>query len=125
MLKKFKTIKAKRRQRSKYSIRKRIEGSATRPRLTVFRSGLHIYAQAIDDVAGTTLASASTVEKDVRDTLKNKTSDMNAAKVVGVRMAEKLKGLGIESLVFDRNGFLYHGRIEALANSMRESGLKF
>ena len=112
------------RLRRKVSIRKRVSGTAERPRLSVFRSSKHIYAQVIDDVAQKTLATASTLDEAVKPTLSGlKKSDR--AKKVGTAIAEKCKSKGIEKVVFDRNGFIYHGRVMALADAAREAGLKF
>jgi large subunit ribosomal protein L18 len=112
------------RQRRKKRIRKNLSGSERRPRLTVFRSAKHIYAQVIDDGSGRTLASASTLSKDLRGGLGegNKTA---AAKKVGALVAEQCKSKQIARVVFDRNGYLYHGRIKALAEAAREAGLDF
>ena len=112
------------RARRKLRIRKNVTGTGERPRLTVFRSAKHIYAQIIDDVTGTTIASASTLSKDLRGGLGegNKT---DAAKKVGALVAQQAKGKNIDKVVFDRNGFLYHGRIKALADAAREAGLDF
>ena len=112
------------RRRVRYGIRKKIEGTAARPRLAIFRSDKHIYAQAIDDHSGRTLASASTRDKDVRPSLSGK-SGLEAAKLVGAAIAERLTGEGVSSVVFDRGGFIYHGRVKALADAAREAGLKF
>lgn len=105
-------------------IRNKISGTSERPRLAVYRSNMHIYAQIIDDVKGTTLVAASTVEKAVKDTLE-KTNDVAAATAVGKAVAEKAVAKGIETVVFDRGGFIYHGKIQALADAAREAGLKF
>ena len=105
-------------------IRVKIEGCAERPRLAVYRSGKHIYAQLIDDVNHVTLASASTLDKDIRDNVKNG-GNIEAAKLIGSTIAKKAKDNGIECVVFDRGGFLYHGRIAALADAAREAGLFF
>ena len=105
-------------------IRVKIEGCAERPRLAVYRSGKHIYAQLIDDVNHVTLASASTLDKDIRDQVKNG-ANVEAAKLIGTTVANKAKEKGIECVVFDRGGFLYHGRIAALADAAREAGLFF
>lgn len=105
-------------------IRNKISGTPARPRLAVYRSNLHIYAQIIDDVNGTTIVAASTVEKAVKDTLE-KTNDVAAATAVGKAIAEKAVAKGIESVVFDRGGFIYHGKVQALADAAREAGLKF
>jgi len=110
---------AKRRLRNRTSLRAR---SAGRPRLSIHRSGKHIYAQVIDDKEGKTLASASTIDKDV----KAKTgATIAAAQEVGKRVAEAAKKAGVTQVVFDRGGFLYHGRVKALADAARESGLEF
>ena len=113
--------KADRRQRIKYRIRKRLSGSGERPRMTVYRSNKQIYVQLVDDVTGETLVSASSKEKDIASQKVNK---IDQAKLVGKRLAEKAKEKGIETVVFDRNGYLYHGRIKNLADAARESGLK-
>ncbi|KQM73235.1 MULTISPECIES: 50S ribosomal protein L18 [unclassified Sphingomonas] len=110
---------AKRRRRNRTALRAR---AGTRPRLSVHRSGKHIYAQVIDDAAGTTVASASTLEKDVRDT---SGANIDAATSVGKRVAEAAKAAGVTQVVFDRGGFLYHGRVKALADAAREAGLEF
>ncbi len=123
------------RQRKKFRIRKRVEGSEERPRITVFRSGKHIYAQAICDVTGKTLASASTLEKDLlsnassvdRDGLPgNSTSSKStaAAKAVGVALGKRCLEKNISGAVFDRNGWKYAGRVKALGDGVREAGLK-
>ena len=112
------------RLKRKSRIRKNLSGSATRPRLSVFRSARHIYAQIIDDLTGITLVSAGTLSPEIRDkvgSLKKK----DAAHEVGKLLADKAKSKGIEQVVFDRNGFLYHGRIKSLAESCREHGLVF
>jgi large subunit ribosomal protein L18 len=112
------------RERRKLRIRRKISGTPERPRLTVFRSAKHIYAQVVDDVAGTTLAHASTLSKDVRTAIDESTKS-DAAKKVGQAIAKLLISKGIDKVVFDRNGYLYHGRIKALADAAREAGLKF
>jgi large subunit ribosomal protein L18 len=114
------TGKIVRRRRRKAGIRKRVFGGPQRPRLTVFRSNMHVYAQVIDDLTGRTLASASTVEKGAKQAGGNK----GAAVEVGKRVAERAREAGIEQVVFDRNGYRYHGRIKALADAAREGGLK-
>lgn len=111
------------RLRRKRRIRKKVNGSAERPRVSVFRSSKHIYVQAIDDSKGTTLATVSTLSTDIKASLDGTKSD--DAKAVGVQLAKVLKDKGIESIVFDRNGYLYHGRVKALAEGAREAGLKF
>lgn len=112
------------RLRRKKSIRKRISGTADRPRLSVFRSARHIYAQVIDDDSGVTLASASTLEADVRGKL-GELDKSGAAKVVGELVAQRCLAKEITQVVFDRNGFIYHGRVKSLADAAREAGLKF
>ncbi len=102
-------------------VRGKISGTAERPRLSVFRSENHIYAQVIDDVAGNTLVSASTVEK----AFEGNGSNCEAAKKVGAMVAERALQKGIEEVVFDRGGYIYHGRVQALADGAREAGLKF
>jgi large subunit ribosomal protein L18 len=103
-------------------IRLHLAGTQDRPRLAVFRSLNHIYAQVIDDASGTTLAAASTVEKDLRGSTSTKTEE---AAVVGRLLAERAKAAGIERVVFDRAGFRYHGRVKSLADAAREAGLEF
>jgi large subunit ribosomal protein L18 len=103
-------------------IRKNLVGTPAKPRLSVFRSAKHIYAQVIDDVNGVTLASASTVDKDNK--LENG-GNVEAAKVVGQKLAERALKNNIETVVFDRSGYLYHGRVKALAEAARAAGLKF
>ena len=110
------------RTRRHLRVRKKVRGTAARPRLAVFRSNKHIYAQVIDDVAGRTLASASTMEK--RPT-GGATATVDAAKAVGERLGERAKAAGIESVVFDRGGFKYHGRVAAVADGARDAGLEF
>jgi large subunit ribosomal protein L18 len=115
-------VKALRRQRIKYTIRKKISGTAQLPRLSVFRSNKDIYAQMIDDVNGNTLASASSRDKDIAT---QKVTKSEKSKMVGEAVAKKAIELGLASCVFDRGGFLYHGRIKAVAEGAREGGLKF
>jgi large subunit ribosomal protein L18 len=110
------------RQKRHDRIRLRLTGSPDRPRLAVFRSLNHIYAQVIDDSTGRTLAAASSLEKELKDTGQKKTEE---AKVVGRLIAERAKGAGVERVVFDRAGFRYHGRIKSLADAAREAGLEF
>ena len=105
-------------------IRKKLAGTPARPRLAVFRSQAHIYAQLIDDEAGRTLCAASSVDAGLRKTLKAG-GNVAAAKEVGTLIAQRAKEKGVENVVFDRGGFLYHGRIKALADAAREAGLKF
>lgn len=108
-----------RRERIKMGVRKKISGTNERPRLSVFRSNTGIYAQIIDDVKGVTIASASTLE------IGKKTVNMENSKTVGKKLAEKAVASGVQSIVFDRNGYLYHGNIKAFAEGAREGGLKF
>lgn len=112
------------RERRKLRIRRKISGTAEQPRLSVFRSAKHIYAQVVDDHAGSTLAHASTLSRDVRGEVGEATK-LDAAKKVGQAIAKLLLSKGISKVVFDRNGYLYHGRIRALADGAREAGLKF
>ena len=105
-------------------IRNRFSGTAERPRLAVFRSNNHMYAQIIDDTVGNTLVAASTVEKEVRAELE-KTNNVDAAAYLGTVIAKRAIEKGIDTVVFDRGGFLYHGKIAALADAAREAGLKF
>ena len=111
-----------RRSRIKKRIRKVVHGDATMPRLSVFRSNKQIYAQLVDDTTGKTLASAGSTSKDLKDTKGNKSEQ---AKKIGKAIAEKAKAKGITNVCFDRNGYLYHGRVKALADAAREAGLKF
>ena len=113
-----------RRQKTKTRIRGRISGTPERPRLTIFKSLKRIYVQVVDDSKGITLASASSLEKEIRGTIQNG-ANIEAAKVVGARIAARLIEQGIKSVVFDRNGYVYHGRVKALADSAREAGLQF
>jgi large subunit ribosomal protein L18 len=115
--------RAEKRALRQQRVRRIVRGTDTRPRLSVYRSLHHIYVQVISDESGRTLASASTQGKGVED-LKSKRS-VNAAKAVGKAIAEKCRASGIEHVIFDRNGFLYHGRVKALADAAREAGLKF
>jgi large subunit ribosomal protein L18 len=112
------------RHRIKARIRKKLSGTPARPRLAVFRSQSHIYAQVIDDEAGRTLCSASSLENAFRAEAP-RGSSVAAARVVGSLLARRAKERGVEAVVFDRGGFLYHGRVKALAEAAREGGLKF
>jgi large subunit ribosomal protein L18 len=122
-------IKTKRDRRHRISLRlrKRIGGTPERPRLAIFRSVSHIYAQVIDDQAGTTLVSASTTEPALKAKLTEgaKGGNLAGAKAIGAAVAERLKAKGITRVVFDRGGFLYHGRVKAVADAAREAGLEF
>ena len=113
-----------RRDKTKARIRGRVSGTPERPRLTIYKSLKRIYVQAVDDTQGITLAAASSLEKDLRTSLKNG-ANIEAAKAVGASIAARLKEKGITSVVFDRNGYVYHGRVKALADSAREAGLQF
>jgi len=113
--------KLSRRQKIKFSIRKKLSGTAERPRLSVFRSNRAIYAQIIDDNQATTLVSASTL--DIDNNLKS--TNLEIATQVGKKLAQKAAEKGIQTVVFDRNGYLYHGKVKALAEGAREGGLKF
>jgi len=112
--------KLQRRIRIKHRIRKIVSGTATKPRLLVYRSNKEIYAQLVDDVNGVTLASVSSRDKDLKATTK-----VEAATLVGKTIAEKATKVGVETVAFDRNGYLYHGRVKVLADAAREAGLKF
>ena len=117
-------IKLTGRERRKLRIRRKISGDTERPRLSVFRSSKHIYAQVVDDVSGKTLASASTLSRDLKTALGDDTKT-DAAKKVGALLAKICLERKIDKVVFDRNGYLYHGRIKALADAAREAGLQF
>lgn len=112
-------------QKKKASIRKKVFGTAARPRLTIYRSAKHIYAQIIDDTTGKTLVSASTISKELRDQLKDVKSAMEVCKLVGKFAAKQALDKKILQVVYDRNGYLYHGRVKAVADGAREAGLKF
>ena len=116
-----KLTNARRKQRVRLSLRRSAGG---RPRLSVFRSSKHIYAQVIDDAAGTTVAAASSLEKDVKGSLKTG-ADKAAAIAVGKLIAERAIKAGVKEVVFDRGGYLYHGRVKALGDAAREGGLQF
>ena len=105
-------------------VRRRVSGTPERPRLSIFRSSANIYAQVIDDVAGRTLVAASTLDKAAAGEMQGKTKT-EQAKLVGRLVAERAKALGVEKVVFDRGGFKYHGRVQALADAAREAGLSF
>ena len=116
--------KIQKRLRRKVAIRKQVMGTSARPRLSVFRSARHIYAQVIDDLAGHTLAAASTMDKELREQVKGLKKAAAAAKV-GEKVAERCLARQIEKVVFDRSGFKYHGRVKSLAEAARGKGLKF
>ena len=114
------------RQKRHYKMRRNLSGTASRPRLTVFKSNKYIYAQIIDDVAGHTLVSASSLDKALlKDNSLESASNIEAAKAVGAAVAKRALDKGIESIVFDRSGYVYHGKLAALADAAREAGLKF
>lgn len=112
------------RQRRKFRIRNKISGTPQRPRLSVFRSARHIYAQVVDDVRGETICAASTLSRDLKTTLESDDKKA-AAKKVGALIARMCLDKKVQSVVFDRNGYMYHGRVKALAEAAREAGLKF
>lgn len=112
------------RVRRKKRIRKKVFGTSERPRLTIFRTNGHMYAQIVDDVTSTTLAAASTLSPELKNFDGHK-GNIEAAKAVGRLIAERARAASIDKVVFDRNGFLYHGRVQALADSAREAGLDF
>lgn len=114
----------KKRVERHFKIRNKITGTPERPRLNIYRSAKHIYAQVIDDATGITLVSASTADKEIKDKVAELTKS-DAAKLVGQTVGERAKVKGINTVVFDRGGYLYHGRIKLLADGARESGLKF
>jgi large subunit ribosomal protein L18 len=111
-----------RRQKIRYGIRKKVVGTSARPRLSVFRSNADIYVQLIDDVNGATLASASSADKDIKA---QKGTKIEKSKLVGAAIAQKATSLGLNNVVFDRGGNLYHGRVKAVADAAREAGLQF
>lgn len=115
--------KSLRRNRRRTGIRKRVQGTPARPRLAIYRSLNHIYVQVIDDMAGTTLVSASTRDKGV--SVSGGTGNMGAAEAVGQAIAERAKSAGVSQVVFDRGGFKFHGRVKALADAARKAGLEF
>ena len=119
-----KKSRAEMREKKHMRIRNRFSGTAERPRLAVFRSNNHMYAQIIDDTVGNTLVSASTLEKEIKAEL-NKTNDVEAAAYLGKVIAKRAMDKGISEVVFDRGGFIYQGKIEALAEAAREAGLVF
>lgn len=123
MKKTAKRLTARKQRQSR--VRRKISGTETRPRLVVFRTSNHIYVQAIDDEACATLAAAGTTEKVIKESIKGHTGNKAAASIVGKMIAERLLQKSISSVVFDRGGFLYHGRVQALAEAAREAGLKF
>jgi large subunit ribosomal protein L18 len=121
---KFATVKTRKRMGRKASIRKRITGTAERPRLSVFRSARYVYAQAIDDISGRVLAAASDTEEKLKAGVTGKPKKQRA-RAIGNAIGEKLKALNITAVVFDRNGFIYHGRVKEIADGARDAGLQF
>ena len=115
-------VKTARRQRIRFNIRRTITGTSLKPRLSVFRSNADIYAQLIDDVTGTTIAAASTKDKEIKAQKATKTEK---SKLVGAAVARKAVELGVKDVVFDRSGYLYHGRVKSVADGAREAGLQF
>ena len=117
--------KRRRRKRAHLRVRKRIQGTAERPRLSVYKSLRFVYAQVIDDQSGRTLAQANSGEADIKSGLEASTSSCDAARAVGEAVAERAKAQGIEAVVFDRGGFIYHGKVKAVADGARDKGLEF
>lgn len=117
--------RAESREKRKRRIRHNVTGTAERPRLSVFRSAKNIYAQIIDDTSFNTLVQISSISKDVRDSIKGKGGNIEGASMIGKLIAQKALEKGIKKVVFDRNGFLYHGRVKSLAEAAREGGLEF
>ena len=117
--------KKRKRIRRKFTIRRKVSGTTDKPRLTVFRSLNHVYAQIIDDTKGITLVSASTLDSEVKADIKADTKKSDQSKLVGKAVARRAIEKNIKEVAFDRNGFLYHGRVKALADGAREAGLKF
>jgi large subunit ribosomal protein L18 len=117
--------KRERRQRAHLRVRARVQGTGERPRLSVYKSLRYIYAQVIDDVRGVTLAAAGSADPAVRGQLSKSTASHEAAKLVGALVAERARERGIEKVVFDRGGYIYHGNVKALADAAREKGLQF
>jgi large subunit ribosomal protein L18 len=115
-------VKSARRQRIRFNIRRIVTGTATKPRLAIFRSNTEIYAQIIDDVKGETLASASSRDKDISA---QKGTKVEKSKLVGTTIGRKAVELGLSEVIFDRGGYLYHGRVKSVADGAREAGLKF
>jgi len=117
--------KRARRKRAHLRVRQRVHGTAVRPRLSVYKSLRFIYAQIIDDDRGVTLAQANSLDADLKAKLSAGTAGIDAAKVVGAAVAERAKANGVDKVVFDRGGYVYHGKVKALADSARENGLQF
>ncbi|MBE2256378.1 MAG: 50S ribosomal protein L18 [Ignavibacteria bacterium] len=123
-MKKLDVIK-KRRERIRYKIRKKVSGTSVKPRLVVYRSAKHIYAQLVDDLSSKTLYGTGSNSKSMQEKLASVKGNVEISKYIGKLIAEKAKDLNISEVVFDRNGYLYHGRVKALADGAREGGLKF
>jgi large subunit ribosomal protein L18 len=121
---KFGSDKDRRRNKRKFAIRKRVTGTAERPRLSVFRSAKHVYAQAIDDTTGRVLAASSDLEEKLEQAVAGKPKKARAREI-GKAIGTKLKAAGITAVVFDRNGFIFHGRVKEIADGAREAGLEF
>ncbi len=119
------TNKLERRERRKKSVRRKVQGTTERPRLSVYRSLSHFYAQVIDDATMHTVASASSADKELKDKVASATSKSDVSKMVGELLAQRAAAAGIKSVVFDRNGYIYHGRVKAFADAAREAGLNF
>lgn len=117
--------RAKSREKRKKRVRRKVLGTSERPRLSVFRSAKNIYAQIIDDTSFNTLVQVSTISKDVRDKVKGISGNIEGASMIGKLIAQRAQEKGIKKVVFDRNGFLYHGRVKSLAEAAREGGLEF
>lgn len=117
--------KRERRERAHLRVRKRVRGSAERPRLSIYKSLRYIYAQVIDDDRGVTLAAANSADPAIREQIGGSTSGKAAAKLVGELVAQRAKDKGVDKVVFDRGGYVYHGRVQALADAAREKGLQF
>jgi len=118
-------LKTWRRQRAHFRVRSTLAGTAERPRLSVFKSLRYVYAQLIDDRRGVTLAAVSSLEPELKQQLGSGTGNLAAAKLVGATIAERAKQAGVEKVVFDRSGYVYHGKVKALAEAAREKGLDF
>lgn len=118
------SVRKQARDKRKKRIRGKISGTANRPRLVVFKSATNIYVQAVDDTISKTIESSSTLDKKIKEKIKS-TKDIEAAKAVGTDIAEKLKKKNINKVVFDRSGYIYHGKVKALADAAREAGLEF
>ncbi|MGD9158167.1 MAG: 50S ribosomal protein L18 [Desulfobacteraceae bacterium] len=117
--------RAKSREKRKRRVRRKVVGTSERPRLSVFRSAKNIYAQIVDDTSFNTLVQVSTISKEVKDQLKGKGGNKEGATMIGKLIAQRAQEKGIKKVVFDRNGFLYHGRVKSLAEAAREGGLEF